>query len=136
MNGIFGLPRCSDRTDIDGDRVCDLDDNCVLIPGQTQTDADGDGYGNLCDGDFDNSGLVILADFNTFRSCFNNFQPPPAADPSCTESDMHSTGTIVPGDFNLFRTTLNRKPIAIRGPSCGFFPDAPTTKTCRGFDGL
>lgn len=135
MNGIFGLTRCSSGTDIDGDLTCDLSDNCVVIPG-SQFDADEDGYGNRCDGDFDNTGLITVGDFNTFKSCFNNIQSAPGPDPNCTESDMHSTGIFTLGDFNLFKTTFSRKPTAISGPSCAYFPDAPTIKMCRGFDGL
>ncbi len=44
--------------DHDGDGVPDARDNCVHMPNRDQRDTDGDGYGNLCDADFDNDGRV------------------------------------------------------------------------------
>ncbi|TKD13355.1 hypothetical protein E8A74_00200 [Polyangium fumosum] len=39
-------PPCSD---VDGDLVCDIDDNCVDIPNPDQLDGDLDGFGDACD---------------------------------------------------------------------------------------
>ena len=44
--------------DRDGDGVPDAKDNCRDLPNANQRDTDGDGYGNLCDADFDNDGVV------------------------------------------------------------------------------
>jgi uncharacterized protein (TIGR03790 family) len=44
--------------DQDGDGVPDADDVCRDIPNPDQRDTDGDGYGNLCDGDVDGDGWV------------------------------------------------------------------------------
>ena len=40
--------------DRDGDGIPDTSDNCTLVANADQRDTDGDGYGNRCDGDFDN----------------------------------------------------------------------------------
>lgn len=53
-------------TDLDG--IEDDVDNCTLIANAGQEDSDGDGYGNICDGDFDNDLLIGLADFGILPS--------------------------------------------------------------------
>ncbi len=47
--------------DTDGDGVQDPQDNCTLVSNPAQLDADGDGYGNICDADINNSGAVTSA---------------------------------------------------------------------------
>lgn len=44
--------------DRDGDGVLDADDDCIDVPDSDQRDTDGDGYGNVCDGDVDGDGTV------------------------------------------------------------------------------
>jgi uncharacterized protein (TIGR03790 family) len=44
--------------DADGDGVADASDDCLHLPNADQRDTDGDGFGNLCDADFDNDGRV------------------------------------------------------------------------------
>lgn len=48
-------PATKDR---DGDGVPDATDDCLWIPNPDQRDTDKDGYGNLCDPDFDGDGRV------------------------------------------------------------------------------
>jgi hypothetical protein len=48
--------------DKDGDGVSNLVDNCPTIPNPSQTDTDGDGAGNACDGDDDNDNVADGAD--------------------------------------------------------------------------
>jgi hypothetical protein len=38
--------------DTDGDRICNADDNCPLVPNVDQDDTNGDGIGDLCDPTF------------------------------------------------------------------------------------
>jgi hypothetical protein len=38
-----------DGADVDGDHVCDDDDNCIAIANAEQTDCDGNGIGDACD---------------------------------------------------------------------------------------
>ena len=71
------------RTDTDADGVIDLADNCKLVAnngqpgsGPSQLDADHDGYGNICDADLNNSGLVTTADFGLLRSVLNRSPAP------------------------------------------------------------
>jgi MYXO-CTERM domain-containing protein len=54
IDGVMGLtykgsPVCGSSDDIDGDGVCDIEDNCVRVENPFQDDADGDGTGDACD---------------------------------------------------------------------------------------
>jgi len=51
-------------TDADGDGIDDSLDNCILEYNPDQADADGDGYGNLCDADFNNDCIVNMTDLD------------------------------------------------------------------------
>lgn len=71
-------------TDFDQDGVLDHEDNCIRIAngplhpdagGNSQLDTDGDGYGNLCDPDFDNSGNIDFADLARLKSVFFTADP-------------------------------------------------------------
>jgi uncharacterized protein (TIGR03790 family) len=52
--------------DRDGDGARDKHDNCLLLPNPDQRDTDGDGYGNLCDADFDGDGRVSAVSKEAF----------------------------------------------------------------------
>ena len=72
---VFGLR----SNDVDRDGITDDRDNCILqangplapdAGGFSQRDTDDDGYGNVCDPDFDNSGNVDFADLAFLKSVF------------------------------------------------------------------
>lgn len=48
---------CDNNIDRDFDGIQDDRDNCVSIPNADQLDTDGDGQGDICDGDIDNDGI-------------------------------------------------------------------------------
>ena len=52
------------------DGVSYLIDNCVEECNTNQDDTDLDDCGNLCDADYDNNGVVGLADFGAFVAAF------------------------------------------------------------------
>jgi hypothetical protein len=55
--------------DVDLDGIPDDQDNCIELGGLTfQTDYDGDGFGNACDPDYDQDGLVLGSDIEFFHS--------------------------------------------------------------------
>ncbi len=61
--------------DSDGDGVLDDVDNCIAIANADQRDTNGDGHGNLCDGDLNNDCLVDNADVAVLRTVFFNTGP-------------------------------------------------------------
>ncbi|MDH3589732.1 MAG: M4 family metallopeptidase [Gammaproteobacteria bacterium] len=56
--------------DLDGDGIPDSIDNCTNVPNADQRDTNGDEYGNICDADLDNSGLVDFLDLAIFKDAF------------------------------------------------------------------
>jgi hypothetical protein len=91
-------PCGSHPTDTDSDTVCDALDNCKALAGAPTCDTDSDGYGNPCDGDFDNNNLVTPGDFTQF------FIPDfVAGSPSAgIGTDMDCNTLVTPGDFTQY----------------------------------
>jgi hypothetical protein len=56
--------------DSDYDGIQDTLDNCSIDVNTAQDDTDADGYGNICDADYDNSGTVGFPDFGQFVGAF------------------------------------------------------------------
>jgi hypothetical protein len=110
--------------DTDGDGVLDQDDNCTTVantlagnvPGTAppipkfQLDSDSDGYGNACDADLNNTGLVTAADFAIQRSVFNENA---TESPTAAAADLNGSGQVTAADFGILRGRLNMPP----GPS-------------------
>lgn len=90
--------------DTDNDQVDDGLDNCLALANADQRDADGDGYGNLCDADFNNDGRVNFADLGVFRLTFASADP---------ETDLDGNGVVNFGDLARFRALFGKPP----GPS-------------------
>mgnify|MGYP005854985821 CR=1 FL=1 len=97
-------------TDTDGDGVPDVFDNCSEDPNgpneapRNQVDTDLDGFGNWCDADYDNNGVVDGGDFGEFVANFNTGN---------AETDHDSNGVTDGGDFGRFVALFNMGP----GPS-------------------
>jgi uncharacterized repeat protein (TIGR03806 family) len=58
---------CSFAPDQDGDGVADNADNCRTRANASQWDSDADGFGNTCDGDFNNDGIVNNNDWTLLQ---------------------------------------------------------------------
>jgi len=86
--------------DTDGDGVVDIADNCSTLPqgGAGQPgfcDTDADGYGNACDGDFNNDQAVTPTDFSPiFTTSFGGIFNP--------DTDMNCDGAVTPADFSPY----------------------------------
>ena len=100
--------------DTDGDTLPDASDNCTLVPNAavdqplgaiaSQCDTDQDGYGNACDPDVNNDGIVGIPDFTTFSNGFNGTDP--LLDFTCDD-------IVGIPDFTTFSNMFNGPP----GPS-------------------
>lgn len=91
--------------DTDDDGVPDESDNCILVPNADQRDTDGDGYGNICDPDFNNNGIVDSQDGALFRARFGSTSDP--------DQDLNGNGIVDSQDGALLRARFGLPP----GPS-------------------
>ena len=84
-------------TDNDGDGIPNSEDNCTEIANSNQVDTDRDGYGNHCDGDFDNSGSVNAHDFSVY------FIPDfGSGEDTGRGTDMDGSGGVNANDFSVY----------------------------------
>jgi hypothetical protein len=67
-------------------------------------------YGNVCDPDFDNDGLVTLRDFSVWRQYFRQLSPP-----APEYVDLDGNGFIGLSDFSIWRRYYRSSP----GPGIG-----------------
>lgn len=96
--------------DRDGDGACDDADDCETAWNPDQIDSDGDGYGNQCDADYDNNGIVGAADFNRIRRGFGQT----LGDPDYrAAADHDSDGRVTWADARFCARRFGRPP----GPS-------------------
>jgi uncharacterized repeat protein (TIGR03806 family) len=94
---LNGLGSCQDS---DNDQADDARDNCAAIANTDQRDTDGDGHGNRCDADLDNSGgAVDFADLAQFRAALGT------AD---ADADLDGNGSVDFADFAIFRSLFGR----------------------------
>jgi len=87
--------------DGDGDGVLDGLDNCLEAHNPAQQDSDGDGYGNACDFDYDQDGIVNFADLARLRRSFFGTSP---------LQDHDGNGVVNFGDLALFARGFLRPP--------------------------
>ena len=100
-----GLIERGSGPDIDTDGVLDIDDNCPLAANADQRDVDGDGYGSICDPDFNNDGVIGAADLAYMKAHF--FTSDPIA-------DLDGNGSVSAGDLAILKKMYFQPP----GPSC------------------
>ena len=86
-------------------------DNCIGVANTDQRDTDGDGYGNLCDGDLNNDGSTNSLDL----SLYNQAHRSSVGDVNYNaDADFNGDGVVNALDLNIYKD-LHRKP---PGPSC------------------
>jgi len=111
-------------SDWDGDGACDFQDNCLVDPNgpwdpPEQYDADLDGFGNLCDTDYDGDGNTTTADFGIFFESFTGAAPTPV-----TDHDGDGATTTV--DFGTFYAYFSDP----ASPT----PPGPSGYPCAGYE--
>jgi len=98
-------------SDSDGDGVPDADDNCTLHHNPNQLDTDGDGYGNLCDGDLNNDGSTNFPDRKLYKRAHNSA----VGDANYNvDADFNGDGAINTLDKDIYDSLHGQVP----GPSC------------------
>lgn len=111
--GAYGGPKACNFSDSDTDGVINFLDNCVQKPngpliadagGNIQLDTNSDGYGNICDPDLDNNGVVQAADLAIFKSVFFTGDP---------DADFDGNGFVQAGDLAI----MKRMFFGLPGPS-------------------
>ena len=95
----------NEETDADRDGVPDSRDNCTSVVNPTQRDSDGDGYGDACDADLNNDGIVNSIDLAAVRTSFGSTSP--------TRADLNGDGVVNALDLALIRRLFATRP----GPS-------------------
>ena len=90
--------------DLDGDLVPDYRDDCIARANPDQHDFDGDGYGDACDADFDQDGVVNFRDLALMKAEFFKKSP---------RYDLDSNGVVNFADLALLKQSFFRAP----GPS-------------------
>ncbi|MFK8017763.1 MAG: choice-of-anchor Q domain-containing protein [Gammaproteobacteria bacterium] len=91
-------------SDADGDGVADAQDNCTLRANPDQRDSNGDGFGNVCDADLNNDGIVNVVDLGLLRVAFFS------AD---ADADFNGDGVVNTIDLGAMRSLFLMPP----GPS-------------------
>lgn len=102
--------RAAPRPDTDGDGVDDDTDNCTLVQNPLQIDTNGDGFGNACDADLNNDGMINFSDLAMIRSAF--FATPVSAGWN-PDADFNNDDAINFADLGLMSDSFFGTP----GPS-------------------
>ena len=96
--------------DTDVETALDGFDHCLLTANTDQRDTDGDLYGNRCDADLNNNGLVNTLDFGLFKQAFGCVA---TQTPSELNTKFNGDGRVNTLDFGLFEQMFGKPP----GPS-------------------
>ena len=91
-------------TDTDGDGLVDIEDNCINAANPSQIDTDGDLFGNACDTDLNNDGVVNVVDLGLLRKRFFS---------NDADADFNGDGFVNVVDLGILRTGFFAPP----GPS-------------------
>jgi hypothetical protein len=90
--------------DSDADKILDAMDNCTKVANLDQRDTDGDGFGNICDPDFDGNKIVNAGDLAYMKSKFFTNDP---------DADLDGNGIVNAGDLARLKSFFFKAP----GPS-------------------
>lgn len=91
--------------DTDSDGIEDDADNCRTDANADQCDTNGDGFGNLCDADITNDGIVNSFDLSAMRQQFGTSGP--------NDADLNCDNIVNSFDLSIMRQNFGSEP----GPS-------------------
>ena len=109
---IAGPAIAGPATDTDGDGTFDVLDICstvATVPSPCGDDTDGDGYGNGCDGDFNNDGVVNAVDSGIYLPSLSTGVPD-----AVTGTDLNCDGVVNAVDSGIY---LGQLGAGVPGPS-------------------
>ncbi len=90
--------------DEDSDLIPDINDNCRTFANTDQRDTNGDGFGNRCDADLNNDGVINFIDLGLLRAQFFT---------NDEDADFNGDGIVNVVDLGIMRTSFFSAP----GPS-------------------
>lgn len=103
---FFGLGEVSSgtlmfmrRVDMDEDGVADNMDNCTLVANPDQLDSNGDGFGNICDPDTNNDGVVGFIDYAMLTGAFLSVPGDPTWN---ADADFNGDGVVGFPDIAIY----------------------------------
>jgi hypothetical protein len=105
--------------DADLDGVDDSHDNCTALANPDQLDSDTDGYGDRCDGDYDNDGVVDQSDYAFLQGLLSSQSFDPKA-------DHDGNGMVTAIDAALF-LQIHGKPPGPSGMACAGSSPCPAS---------
>lgn len=111
-------------SDSDADGWPDACDNCLVVANgrndaTNQLDTDFDGYGNVCDTDYNQDGYTSTLDFAVFLEAFTQAVPDP-------DTDHDGDGATTTVDFPVFLEAFR----SASGPGPSGYPCAGVTVPC------
>jgi len=96
--------------DADSDNVADAEDDCLTTADSSQLDSNQDGFGNACDADYDDDGVVGTSDFLILQRAFGSTIGSPNY---VAALDADGDGSIGTPEFLLLLASFGKPP----GPS-------------------
>jgi hypothetical protein len=91
--------------DVDFDGILDARDNCTLVPNASQSDTNGDRFGNHCDADLNDNGLVEKTDRLLLQAALGTR--------GTSVADLDCNGVVDNADLARLRDAMGQPP----GPS-------------------
>ena len=119
---VVGTSGAGPDADTDGDGTQDNQDNCLTVANADQLDSNADGYGNVCDFDWDNNGSVGSGDFGRLVAGFGSV---PGDANYNQDVDCNGDETIGSAEFGCLVSGFGAAP-GPSGRSCAGTTPCPT----------
>ena len=104
---FLAAPTTLGCNDPDYDDICTFEDNCTGVFNPDQADFDGDGIGDVCDGDIDNDGRANATDCDSYDPTIQNIGSSCDDGDQYTHTDIVNGSCVCEGTFDPVRYYLN-----------------------------